>query len=378
MLHARPVGGGCVDGLEMGARRCRRGRLRPRGRGGGFIAQDRAASGTKCPGAAAVPHRGGVERGKRPTSRRSSTPSAPDWPSARRGRRPCQRRRCNSSRAPLRHRRRHEALLFPLRRCRCRCTSRGPPPPPRSPLRRRRPPPRRRQRHHHHRIRRRPRQRNLRRRPRRARAVMAVARMTDGRSKAKRRRKATVPGVVVTAATLGTTGLAFAYSINTAPSQTDKTAPPSAVTGEIARELAGIAELHASISSTEQQIKALQSGASAPGQPGASRSATPGAATVGTSVSGTSATQVAGTTGSQSSTGTAGPSAPAAPAPSAGAAAPTSAAPAAAAPAPSGSAPTPAPAPASTPAPAPAPVTTPTTNPPPPPPPVTATTGATA
>ena len=85
--------------------------------------------------------------------------------------------------------------------------------------------------------------------------------MTKPRSTAKKRRRAaTVPGVVVTAATLGTTGLAFAYSLNSAPATGQaKSAQSAAAAAATARE-SPVSRLHISISSTEQQIKALQSG----------------------------------------------------------------------------------------------------------------------
>ena len=68
--------------------------------------------------------------------------------------------------------------------------------------------------------------------------VTTVAPTTNPTSKAKKRRRAaTVPGMVVTAATLGTTGLAFAYSVKTAPpTNTGKSAQAAAVAAETARE----------------------------------------------------------------------------------------------------------------------------------------------
>ena len=195
--------------------------------------------------------------------------------------------------------------------------------------------------------------------------------MTEGRSiPKKKRRPATVPGVVVTAATLGTTGLAFAYSLHTAPPTHQGTSAQSAaIAAATAREKSSITRLHAAISSTEEQIKALQSGASTVSDPVAPGSA---AATVG----GSSAAATSPTSGTS-----AGPSASAVAAPAAsGTSTGTSAAPTAAASSPaSAGAATATPGPTTTPAPA--PVTTPTTQPapapPPPPPPVTATTGAT-
>ena len=193
--------------------------------------------------------------------------------------------------------------------------------------------------------------------------------MTDPQPKSKkRRRSATVPGVVVTAATLGTTGLAFAYSVKTAPpTTTGKTAQAAAVAAEIAREKAGITQLHSSIASTQSQLKALQTG-----KPSASTFAapTPGSPTsMGTSASGTASVANTSTQSASSRTTASGAAAPAAASGGAAAATPSPAAPSAPAP---GSSPAPAP----TPTPTTTPTTQPAPPPPPPPPPVTTTTGA--
>ena len=196
-----------------------------------------------------------------------------------------------------------------------------------------------------------------------------VVPMTDPTSKAKKRRRAaTVPGVVVTAATLGTTGLAFAYSVKTAPpTATGKSTQAAAVAAEITREKTGITQLHSSISSTEAQIKALQAGGGSTSQPpGSATPAGPSPADSSTSRAGT--VSVASTP-NQSVSSPAGSSAAALGTPSGAAAA--------SAPAASGQ-PAVSSAPSPTPAPTPTPTTTPTTQPPPPPPPppVTTTTGA--
>ena len=61
----------------------------------------------------------------------------------------------------------------------------------------------------------------------------------------RRWRSATVPGVVVTAATLGTTGLAFAYAAGTAPAGAGHAPSAATVAAEIAHEKSSIAHLHA-------------------------------------------------------------------------------------------------------------------------------------
>ena len=82
----------------------------------------------------------------------------------------------------------------------------------------------------------------------------------------RRRRAATVPGVVVTAATLGTTGFAFTYAATTAPNDHPQTGRSSAVSAEITAERTAIARFRASIAATNQQIDALhQTGSSAGG-----------------------------------------------------------------------------------------------------------------
>ena len=201
-----------------------------------------------------------------------------------------------------------------------------------------------------------------------------MAPTTNPASKAKKRRRAaTVPGMVVTAATLGTTGLAFAYSVKTAPpTNTGKSAQAAAVAAEIAREKAGISQLHTTISSTQQQIKALQDGAQATTQPAASAPVPAPANSSNPNTPSTGATSGAGgSTLAAASHPSASAAAPTAPSGGAAATPAPSAAPAAA------GQPVAAPAPSPAPAPAPTPTTTPTTQPaPPPPPPVTSTTGA--
>ncbi len=186
--------------------------------------------------------------------------------------------------------------------------------------------------------------------------------MTE-RTGRKRRPRVIVPSLVVTAATVGTTGLALVWSIDTAPvTPGSRSAASSAVALEIAREKSGIAQLHRSITATMSQIDALHTAAAVPGQAGTGTTApaTPGGAGPTSGQTGVSA-PAASTVGAGSSIPAAAP---------ATAAAPTSAAPAAS---------VAVPVPAST---TPAPTSTPTTQPPPapppppPPPPVTTTTGA--
>ena len=208
--------------------------------------------------------------------------------------------------------------------------------------------------------------------------------MAEKRQKAgTRRRKTLVPGMVVTAATLGTTGLAFAWSFKTAPASTG-TATPAArvVASELSRERAGIAQLHESIESSLSQIDALHHGQSVPAPPTAavgsslavatpsSVTSTPGGSSVAVSAVSSGST-APGSHGAAPATATA--TAPAAAAATSSVAS-SSPAPAAAPPSQPVAAPSPAPAPTptTTPATQPAPTPTPTTVPPP----VTSTSGA--
>ena len=183
--------------------------------------------------------------------------------------------------------------------------------------------------------------------------------MTDPAGKMRaRRRRTTLPTAVVTAATIGTTGLALVWSADTAPTNTGaRTAAATTAALEIAREKSGIDQLHRSIAATMRQIDALHTGV----PPAA---AAPTTTTLPSVAAGSAAAPAPHASGVQAVAGPAGPAGPAGTAPAAVA---------------------PAPAPAASPAPSTAPAaapvaTTPTTQapppPPPPPPPVTATTGA--
>ncbi len=95
--------------------------------------------------------------------------------------------------------------------------------------------------------------------------------MTDRRPRAGRRRTV-LPTLVVTAATVGTTGLALAWSAGTAPVTSGSgSAATSAVALEIAREKTGIAQLHRSIAATMRQIDALQQHRHRPARPSSDR-----------------------------------------------------------------------------------------------------------
>ena len=235
--------------------------------------------------------------------------------------------------------------------------------------------------------RRHPRQRRSRPRPRRRPRATAdrVGPVAEKRQKARtRRRKTLVPGMVVTAATLGTTGLAFAWSFKTAPASTGTATPAaSVVASELSRERSGIAQLHESIESSLSQIDALHHGQSVPGPPAAavgsslavatpgSVTSTPGGSSVAVSAVSSGST-APGSHGAAPATATA--TAPPAAATSTSSVASSSPAPAAAPPSQPVAAPSPAPAPTptTTPATQPAPTPTPTTVPPP----VTSTSGA--
>ena len=199
---------------------------------------------------------------------------------------------------------------------------------------------------------RRPRRSHRRRRPRRRARTGAAdgserrapEPVTDPAGKERaRRRRATVPTVVVTAATIGTTGLALAWSVDTAPVTTGaRTAVAATVALEIAREKSGIDQLHHSIAATMSQIDALHTAA-----PATASASTTTTRTAGGAEPGSAAGAAAGASRCRPSRQ------------------PPSAAPAAAAPAPTPAA---APAARAAPAPTPVPAATPTTQPPPPPP----------
>ena len=238
--------------LGHARRRRRRGGLRP----GGPAALECSDLEQRARGLAAVPQRSGDDRpGVAP-------PAAPGV-RARRAGASGDAGSGGDPRTAGRAWSRHLRRPPPARRARGPVTHAPSVPPPRRPAapaatttttqprRRPRRPPRRRPR-------RRPPPLRPRRRPGRETAATAEAAMTDATPKAKKRRRAaTVPGVVVTAATLGTTGLAFAYSVKTAPAtNTGKTAPGGRG-GRRDRQArsAGIAQLHSSISSTERRSR---------------------------------------------------------------------------------------------------------------------------